>query len=82
MYHYGFYNDLDDIRECALEHHDITNPYELGFDFMFDECGKYGYSPYDFLHGFCDILAQYLHDIIESSLTNRNPIMCLNCCRA
>lgn len=61
--HTGFWSDLDDIRECSAEHGDITDPYELGFDFMVDE-EKWGglYSPFDFLHGCCDVFAKYLHE--------------------
>lgn len=60
--HSGFWSDLDDIRECSVEHGDITNPDELGFDFLVDEEKFLGISPMDFLHGNCDIFARYLHD--------------------
>ena len=60
--HYGFYDDLDDIRECLLEQNDISDPLELDFAFLENEQGTMGLSPYDFLHGSCDVFARYLHD--------------------
>lgn len=60
--HTGFYEDLDVIRAELLFQGDIRNPSEIDFCFMENEAGINGYSPFDFLHGLCDIFAAYMND--------------------
>ena len=48
---FGFYSDLEVLRE----------EYEADFSFLQNEISSHGLTPYDFLHGSCDVFAYYLN---------------------
>lgn len=49
--HTGFYIDYEELSELAT-----------GFYFLENEPQINGFHIYDFLHGYCEIFAQHLHD--------------------
>ena len=64
----GFYGD----REALAA--DLQDP-GTGFCFMENCRGKDGFTPYDFLHGYCDMFAAYLsgrYGYATESLVGRN----------
>ncbi len=63
--HNGFYSDLDTLRtEEGCE--------DADFSFLESEygCGEYRYNAYQFLHGYCYVFAEALHDIYGYQVEN------------
>ena len=51
---YGFWTDHDELLE------EYPN---CGWEFLQNEFCHGGITPYDFLHGHCNLFAEYLHDV-------------------